>query len=70
MPLDQNSIAATNLDEPIYGAEEIGRVVKMTERQAFHALESGYLPATKVGRKWASTPRRLLAHFSGSKPAA
>jgi hypothetical protein len=48
-----------NLDEVLWGAEAIGAEMNLDPRQAYHALESGHLPATKIGHKWASTRRRL-----------
>jgi hypothetical protein len=54
------SVEATDLDRPIYGAKNIGAVVNLSERQAFHALERGYLDGDKFGKKWRSTKRRLL----------
>jgi hypothetical protein len=55
------------LDIPIYGARQIAVVANMLdengepdERAAFHALEMGYIDADKFGRKWRSTPRRIL----------
>jgi hypothetical protein len=53
-----------DLDRPIYGAKNIGAIVNLTERQAFHALEQGYLDGDKFGRKWRSTKRRLLKSAS------
>jgi hypothetical protein len=52
-----------DLDRPAWGAKAIGRVINRTERQAFHLLEKGLLPATKVGQCWVSTPRKLLDHL-------
>jgi hypothetical protein len=49
-----------DLDRPVYGARDIGAIVNLTERQAHHALDKGYLDADKFGRKWRSTKRRLL----------
>jgi len=34
---------------------------ELDERRAYYALESGYLDASKLGRQWSSTRRRLLA---------
>jgi hypothetical protein len=69
--VSENSITAGDLDpdKPIYGAEAIAKVVNLTPRQAFYQLENGHLPATKLGARWASTPRRLLAHFNGESAA-
>lgn len=47
------------LDRPIFGASAIGQVLGLKPRQAFHALESGYLDADKFGGRWVSTARRL-----------
>jgi hypothetical protein len=56
-----------DLDRPIWGAEAIAEAANLTPRQAYHALEKGYLPASKAGRKWFTTPRRLLARFTGDR---
>jgi hypothetical protein len=61
-----------DLDAPIWGAEAIGREARVfTEsgevdvRKAYHCLEAGYWPATKVGIQWTSTKRRLRRFFAG-----
>jgi hypothetical protein len=61
-----------DLDTPIWGAEAIGREAGCIDndgnvdlRRAFYLLERGLLPATKVGRQWTSTPRRLRRFFAG-----
>src|SRR5262249_2423910 len=59
MPVEQKS--GDELDKPIWGVEAIAAAANLTVRQAYHALESGYLPGSKAGRKWFTTPRRLLA---------
>jgi len=56
-----------DLDRPIWGAEAIGKAANLKPRQAYHALEKGYLPASKAGRKWFTTNRRLRARFSGDR---
>jgi hypothetical protein len=57
---------------PIWGAEAIGRAAGVFDkndnvdvRKAFYLLEEGFLPATKVGRRWTSTRRRLRRFFAG-----
>jgi len=60
-----NRKSGDELDKPIWGVEAIAAAANLTVRQAYHALESGYLPGSKAGRKWFTTPRRLLARFSG-----
>lgn len=61
-----------NLDRPIWGAENIAREAGLVDddgnvdvRKAFYLLEKGLLPGTKVGRLWASTPRRIRRAFAG-----
>jgi hypothetical protein len=56
------------LDRWVYGAASIAEWSglfdddgKPDERAAYHGLENGYIDADKFGRKWRSTPRRLLA---------
>jgi len=63
MPVEQKP--GDELDKPIWGVEAIAAAANLTVRQAYHALESGYLPGSKAGRKWFTTPRRLLTRFSG-----
>ena len=58
-----------DLDRPLWGAEFIGKAVDRNTRQTFYLLESGYLPATKVGSTWCSTKRRLLGRLNGGDGA-
>jgi hypothetical protein len=51
------------LDKPLWGVPAIAGELHLTMRQAYHALERGYLPANKVGGRWVSTPRRLRAVY-------
>jgi hypothetical protein len=51
--------AGDDLDKPIWGAKAIGEEIGRNEQQAFRLLESRLLDATKVGRLWTSTRRRL-----------
>jgi hypothetical protein len=61
--------ANVDLDAPVWGTVEIGKIVNLSPRQAHHALIRGYLPADKVGRRWVSTPRRLRTRFAGEPRA-
>jgi hypothetical protein len=55
------------LDRPVYGAPAIAEVLNLPgsdderKRKAYGLLEAGRVDATKIGRIWVSTPRRLLA---------
>jgi hypothetical protein len=59
----QQDDKSNSLDVPVWGARAIGAVINRSERQAFHALESGHLSAEKIGHIWVSTPRRLLSRL-------
>jgi hypothetical protein len=41
------------------GAKPIGAYLGLNERQAFHLLEQGKLPAKKVGGRWMTTKAQL-----------
>jgi hypothetical protein len=48
----------------VWGAGAIAKVLNLTERQAFHLLESGKLPAKKTGR-WSASRAKLLESCGG-----
>ncbi|RWA62119.1 DNA-binding protein [Mesorhizobium sp.] len=50
---------------PVWGAKAIGKEIGLTERQAYHMLEKGLLPAKKLGDKWVADARQLHAVISG-----
>jgi hypothetical protein len=60
-------LAREDLDRPIWGVKAIAVAANLTTRQAYHALENGYLPASKAGRKWVTTRRRLGSLFDGEE---
>ncbi len=47
----------------IWGATAIAREINVTPRQAFYMLESGHLPARKVGARWCASRQALRRHF-------
>ena len=53
----------------VWGAEDIGKMIKQSARQTFHMLENGLLPAKKVGSRWVAD-RRTLAEFFLRETAA
>ena len=61
----EHQLETVYLDRPIWGVEAIAAAANLTPRQTYHALERGYLPASKAGRKWVTTPRRLRTLFTG-----
>jgi hypothetical protein len=48
-----------------WGARAIADVIERSERITFYMLESGALPARKVGGRWVASKARLLAHCRG-----
>ncbi len=49
----------------IWEVEEIAKMIGRTERQTFHLLSSGRLPAKKVGGRWVAERSKLIAFFMG-----
>jgi hypothetical protein len=61
-----------DLDRLIWGARSIAAEAGLKDtrgrprtRAAYHLLETKKLPATKVGKVWVSTPRRLRSVANG-----
>lgn len=52
----------------IWGVKEIAQVIGRTQRQTYHALETGALPAQKVGGRWCASRRKLEQFFEGEGP--
>ena len=44
----------------IWTGSEIAKALNLTERQCWHLLERGALPARKIGGKWVASRRALL----------
>ena len=62
--MSTNTPEDTDLDL-VWGAAAIGRELNLrNERQAFYLLESGTLPAQKVGRQWVTSRIALRRHFA------
>jgi hypothetical protein len=64
--------SSDDLDRPLWGAAAIGLEANVVDedgdvdiRKVFYLLENGLLPATKVGKKWTSTKRRIRRLFAG-----
>jgi hypothetical protein len=47
----------------IWEVAEIARLIGRTERQTFHLLSGGQLPAKKVGGRWVAERGKLIAFF-------
>ena len=49
----------------LWGAKAIAAAVERSERITFYLLETGAIPAQKVGGRWCASRARLLAYCSG-----
>lgn len=47
----------------IWEVAEIAKLIGRTERQTFHLLSGGQLPAKKVGGRWVAERSKLIAFF-------
>ncbi|MBZ3693411.1 helix-turn-helix domain-containing protein [Phyllobacterium calauticae] len=47
----------------IWGAEEIAKIIGRSTRATFHILDSGELPARKVGGRWVVERSQLIRFF-------
>lgn len=59
----------------IWGASSIARAIGRTDRQTFHLLDQGILPAKKVGNRWVAERGALMRFFTmetttGAQPAS
>lgn len=53
----------------VWEVAEIAKVIGRTDRQTFHMLAAGHLPARKVGGRWVASRRKLLAAVLGEEAA-
>lgn len=47
----------------IWEVSEIAKIIGRSERQTFHLLSTGQLPAKKVGSRWVTERSKLLRLF-------
>ncbi|MBL0374009.1 DNA-binding protein [Rhizobium sp. KVB221] len=47
----------------IWEVAEIAKLIGRTDRQTFHMLSAGLLPAKKVGGRWVCSRSKLIAFF-------
>ena len=62
-------ISELDLDRPVWGLQAIGEIIGRNRFQTHHMLRKGRIDADRIGRRWASTPRRLLRQFAGNTEA-
>lgn len=61
---------STLAEDLLWGAGAIAREVGIAERKVFYQLESGNLPAKKIGGQWVASRKKLRALFYGDEAAA
>lgn len=49
--------------ELIWGVSGIAKLIGRTDRQTFHMLSKGNLPAKQVGNRWVAERGKLIAFF-------
>jgi hypothetical protein len=47
----------------IWEVAEIAKIIGRTNRQTFHMLNKGEIPAKKVGGRWVAERSKLIAFF-------
>jgi hypothetical protein len=52
-------------DDLLWGVRPISEEINRSERQTFHLLENGRLPAKKIGGRWCASRIGLRRHFAG-----
>lgn len=48
----------------LHGAREIAAFLRISPRKTYYLLETGALPAFKLGGKWCARKSTLLAYFA------
>jgi len=61
--MDANNSIQNSVDI-LWGAAAIAAEIGLNVRQCFYLLETGKIPAKKVGRKWCASRRGLRNHFA------
>jgi hypothetical protein len=51
-------------DDLLWGVKAISDEINRSERQTFHLLENGHLPAKKKGGRWCASRAGLRRHFA------
>jgi hypothetical protein len=53
----------------IWGVKSIADEIRRPERATYHLLETGQLPANKIGGRWVASRRKLMARLVGGETA-
>ena len=60
-----NNAAPSLATDILRGVPEIAAFIGLNERQTYHGLQSGHIPAIKEGASWVTTKTRLQRHYNG-----
>jgi hypothetical protein len=52
-------------DDILWEVPPIAREIKRNERQTYYLLQTGAIPARKVGGKWVASRKKLRAALTG-----
>ncbi|WP_246764310.1 helix-turn-helix domain-containing protein [Rhizobium leguminosarum] len=44
----------------VWGVKDIAKIINRNERQTYHLLSAGFIPARKVGAQWVASKSHLL----------
>ncbi|WP_085034094.1 hypothetical protein [Ensifer aridi] len=61
--MKSNQENTTGSIDLIWGAAEIAKLIGRSPRATFHMLDSGELPAKKVGGRWVAERGKLIRFF-------
>jgi len=48
----------------LWGAEAIAKEIGVNRRQCFYLLDTGKIPAARIGKRWCASRHGLRAHFA------
>jgi hypothetical protein len=65
--MSNSELSASDL---VWGAGAIAKVIGRPISATYHMLERGFLPAKRIGGRWAASRQRLLAIADPAEPAA
>lgn len=54
----------------VWGVLAISEVIRKNERQTYYMLQTGQLPAKKIGAQWVASHRALLSFLLEAEPPA
>lgn len=57
-------------DDILHGADQIGAHLNVSPRRCFHLLENGFIPAFKLGARWAARRSRLDRYMAEMEDAS